>query len=89
MRVQHAMAAYACLRCQSLSSYAGLAASCVLAATQRTSHPRDVLGTLTAMLPAGCCAPTGGANVVTGPIVDWCFDYGEKPGIWVTTEHAW
>jgi hypothetical protein len=34
-------------------------------------------------------AGAGRIAVATGPIRDWCLEYGEHPAVWIMTEVAW
>lgn len=42
---------------------------------------------------SGCCrrAPAGAGSVAvtTGPVLDWCLEYGDHPAVWIITAAAW
>ncbi|WIA30511.1 hypothetical protein OEZ86_000595 [Tetradesmus obliquus] len=42
------------------------------------------------LLPAKSTdAGAGRIAVATGPVRDWCLEYGEHPAVWIMTEMAW
>eukprot|EP00775_Hariotina_reticulata_P005092 gene5092-5333_t len=61
-----------------------------LEAVQRSKKKPVACGSL--LLPNSNGPATSESDsvvVVTGPILDWCLEYGPQPAVWLITEMAW
>lgn len=36
-----------------------------------------------------CYAGAAKMGLTTGPVLDWCLEYGDHPAVWIITSAAW